>query len=250
MFCAGCGLEIRDGVRFCPHCGKQVVKKAVSIASSASGETYSMKCRMCEGTMELEQGNILVCPYCGNKEMITENPEVSKMRMRASAYRDVEIERLRVQKEIARYRAEEEYDRQSGSSTSELMAQLTEIDLSQPRHVRLFHKEEDLKKYEIEKIKKKVELIKNYPLPQSFRGLLDFLQMAETSINVSASRHIPLGLKLFISNKDVPGKEVSDAWLELYMRIYSTIRSRYSRDPRFPDVELSYQSKMRQLNRL
>ena len=77
------------------------MKKAVSISSSPSGETYSMKCRMCEGTMELEAGNILVCPYCGNKEMITENPEVSKMQMRASVYRDVEIERLRVQKEIA-----------------------------------------------------------------------------------------------------------------------------------------------------
>ena len=209
-----------------------------------------MKCRMCDGNMELEAGKILVCPYCGNKELITENPEVSKMRMRANVYRDVEIEKLRVQKEIARYRTEEEYDRRFGASTSELIAQLTEIELSQPRHVRFFHKEEDLKAFEIEKQKKKVQLIKNYPLPQSFRGLLDFLQMAETSINVSASRHIPLGLKLFINNKDMPGKDISDAWLELYKRIYSTIRSRYSRDPRFPDVELAYQSKMRQLNML
>ena len=160
---------------------------------------------------------------------------------------------------MARFRAEVEYDMVSGSSAEELVHKLTDIDMDQTKHVRFFHKDEDIRAFEIEKQKRKIQLIKTYPLqmnrtplPQSFKGLLDFFRLAESCIDVRASRHIPLAMKIFFSssNNDMPGKDISDAWLEKYVTIFDIMKSKHFRDPRFRSVEASFERKMQELNML
>ena len=147
--------------------------------------------------------------------------------MQVNAYKEVELERIRAQKEMSRFQAEVEYDMKAGASASDILLKLADIDMDQPKHVRFFHKEEDIQAFEIEKQKRKIQLIKNYPLPLSFNGLLDFFKLAESCIDMKASRHIPLAMKVFFSssNNNMPGKELSDTWLEKYMTIYSMMES-------------------------
>ena len=80
--------------------------------------------------------------------------------------------------------------------------------------------------------------------------MLDFFKLAESCIDMKASRHIPLAMKVFFSssNNNMPGKELSDTWLEKYMTIYSMMESRHYRDPRFASIRAAYESKMRALN--
>ena len=253
MFCAKCGSRITNAAaQFCPSCGARVPRKKAAAQANNSKVTYSMRCPMCDGVMNLESKNVLVCPYCGHKEILTENPEISRARMQANAYKEVELEKIRAQREMARLRAEVEYDMKAGASASDILMKLTDIDMDQPKHVRFFHKEEDIKAFEIEKQKRKIQLIKTYPLPQSFAGLLDFFQLAESCIDVRASRHIPLAMKTIFSssNKNMPGKDISDAWLDKYTTIFDIMRAKHFRDPRFRSVEASFERTMQKLNKL
>lgn len=251
MFCAHCGSKItNDTAQFCPFCGIAVPRRKAAVSGAAPGETHVMRCMMCNGPMNLISRNMLECPYCGSRELLTENPEISKTRMQANVYREVELERIRAQRDVERFRAEVEYDMASSSSAAEMLHKLTDIDMDQPKHVRFFHKEEDIRAFEVEKQRRKIQLIKTYPLPRSFKGLLDFFQLAESGIDVRASRHIPLAMKIIFSssNKEVPGKDISDAWLEMYKKIFSIMQARHYRDPGFPSVAMAYEKKMRELN--
>ena len=82
MFCAKCGSRItNNAAQFCPTCGARIPRKKAAAKANNSKVTYSMRCAMCDGVMNLESKNVLVCPYCGHKEILTENPEISRARM-------------------------------------------------------------------------------------------------------------------------------------------------------------------------
>lgn len=53
-----------------------------------------------------EDASILRCPYCGAEELILEDNSVTIERIKANAYRDVELEKLR-QEDLKRIRNEE-----------------------------------------------------------------------------------------------------------------------------------------------
>ncbi len=69
--CKKCGADIPDNVKFCPECG------AESSGSSVNGRII-MKCRQCSGTLTMDkEGDILVCPYCGSKELLLDSDNVA-----------------------------------------------------------------------------------------------------------------------------------------------------------------------------
>ena len=251
MYCSNCGTELSDTANFCASCGAKVIKNTIPNAESrtmpsSSVIKNSMKCKMCNGIMNLESGNMLVCPYCGYKELLTENANVSMTRVKSDAYKEVEIEKLNTVKELERLKAELEMEMKNNNSSSDLLHKLEVIDLQQPAHVRFFHKEEDIAAFECEKKERKANLIKSYPLPESFKGLYDLFRMAEINIDYKLSKRRNLAGKIFADVNDYD-KKISDAWLDKFRRVYLTLERLHYDDPRFSDIKIAYENKMREL---
>ncbi len=66
-------------------------------------KTISLKCSSCNGVLQIEENReILSCPYCGSKELISESDAVKIARTQSDAYRDVEFGRQRTELEMRR----------------------------------------------------------------------------------------------------------------------------------------------------
>lgn len=58
----------------------------------------SLICEKCGGVLQVDADKeVVACPYCGNKTLILESDEVTKERIRTSAQKEVELERLKVE---------------------------------------------------------------------------------------------------------------------------------------------------------
>ena len=73
----------------------------------------SLKCTSCNGVLTVDSDkSVLVCPYCGARELIIENDAVKIEQIRANAQRDIEMERIR-SAENQQIRAEANMQRQA-----------------------------------------------------------------------------------------------------------------------------------------
>lgn len=89
MKCAKCNNEIQDGAEFCSYCG-------ASVENNEPIKKISLKCEKCNGTLTVDSDKtILACPYCGHQSLIIENDAVTIERIRTSAYKEIEMERIR-----------------------------------------------------------------------------------------------------------------------------------------------------------
>ena len=89
MICPNCGKQISDTARFCDGCGHALRK------SSSGVQRIQMRCRNCDGIMTAQEGNtVLICPYCGSKELITDSNDVAleKIRIREEERRTAKLE--------------------------------------------------------------------------------------------------------------------------------------------------------------
>lgn len=108
MYCANCGAELPVNSKFCSHCGNSIG------GATSTAKTYQMKCKSCSGVMNInedENKRILMCPFCGSKEIFIENDAVVIARIQNRTYKDVEIERQKTQREMDRNRVELEKSR-------------------------------------------------------------------------------------------------------------------------------------------
>ena len=69
-------------------------------------KTVSMRCKECGGLLE-GNGNELVCPYCGSKELVLDSDAVAVEKIRNETYREfqnkkIEKEEKKEEKESAR----------------------------------------------------------------------------------------------------------------------------------------------------
>ena len=77
--------------------------------ATANKKTIQLRCAACGGTLETEEDSpVLTCPYCGAKEMIIESDAVKKERIRAKAYKEVELERIKHDEELEDKREEKQ----------------------------------------------------------------------------------------------------------------------------------------------
>lgn len=89
MKCPNCNSKIKEGDSFCSKCGTM-------LAGGNNVKTVSLMCKNCNGILETDdEKSLLVCPYCGSKELIVDNDAVAIEKIRSSAYKEVEIERIR-----------------------------------------------------------------------------------------------------------------------------------------------------------
>lgn len=82
-------MEISDSVHFCPNCG------AATSGGADTAERLQLICKNCGGVMELtRERDVTVCPYCGSREQLVEADSVRIERIRAEAYKNVEMAKI------------------------------------------------------------------------------------------------------------------------------------------------------------
>lgn len=107
MFCSKCGVKLLDGSRFCSRCGVRVQLL----------NTVHLTCQKCGGTLAVdEEKTVLLCPYCGSKELIIEDGRVTAQRIKSETYKEVElrrqeIESKKIEREIEKERKKEEKEK-------------------------------------------------------------------------------------------------------------------------------------------
>ena len=128
MQCPKCGTQItKSNARFCENCGAVLKRKrqsrrtdspeeaglAAAYDSNESGvKTYVLRCKSCGGTLNrTEDEDVLVCPYCGSKEIIEESDAVKIEKMRAEAKRERELRKEAQKEEELRLLAKKKYKR-------------------------------------------------------------------------------------------------------------------------------------------
>lgn len=91
--CNKCGIEYPDSTNFCSKCGGQVT-------SVPQVKTYKLLCKSCGGTMTIENENpVLVCPFCGSKELIVESDAVTVERIKQKTHKEIEMGKQQLERE-------------------------------------------------------------------------------------------------------------------------------------------------------
>ena len=125
MYCLWCGAQIDDSASHCPKCGQSTWPEEKPLTtdekmspdpgltnlgkSVSEGSPILMKCKACGGTLEADPDRpVLVCPYCGEKELVWESDAVKVERIRNNTHREIEMEKLRQEEEQFQHRSKVE----------------------------------------------------------------------------------------------------------------------------------------------
>ena len=105
MICPNCGNENDDNAKFCDECGISLV---VNKPGKNAVHVIRMRCRNCDGIMNADEtGKMMVCPYCGSRELIVDNEKVALAKVKAQqekvrAQQEAEREEKKKEEEIAK----------------------------------------------------------------------------------------------------------------------------------------------------
>ena len=98
MFCMNCGTKLPDSAKFCLNCGASVIAPKTTTQAVKS---VQLRCKSCNGVMEVSEDRpIIMCPFCGSKELILEGDKVTVQRIKSKAYKDVELGKQQIYKEV------------------------------------------------------------------------------------------------------------------------------------------------------
>lgn len=105
MKCEKCGVDILNTVKYCPNCGNEIKKP-----------TRTLECSKCGGLMEIDPDSpAIICPYCGNKELLQESDKVIRQRIRGKTAENIskDIKSLGIQYMETKERQKRERQKQS-----------------------------------------------------------------------------------------------------------------------------------------
>ena len=167
-YCTNCGQEIMDGAKFCPECGSPVQQRDIPIPYVE--DVISKR-------ETVYEGKIYKCPNCG---------EVLDSFARNCPACGMEIRDARVNRDILDFvnqlnAVDQEYNASSGLRKS-------------------FKKKADEEK--------KINIIRNYPVPNTAEAMLEFMVLATSNIDITAY------------DDNSAGKPLADAWLSKIEQIY------------------------------
>ena len=96
MNCPICGKELSQNAKFCPGCGNSVQR----IGDRNKPTTLQCTCKKCGAEMNYDpEQSILLCPFCGAKEIVIEDEDITIARIRSNAYKEIELKKLEQQKQ-------------------------------------------------------------------------------------------------------------------------------------------------------
>ena len=79
MICPKCGNNNDDDAKFCDECGARLTGE-----EPGPVRTIRLRCPNCDGVMKAdEKGKYMICPYCGSKELIVEDEQVTLAKLKA-----------------------------------------------------------------------------------------------------------------------------------------------------------------------
>ena len=100
MICPNCGKDNPAKAKFCENCGTALSGKKIR---KTPVKTLHLKCKNCDGIMTVDEKNhVLVCPFCGSKELILDSEDVAVEKARAA------FEKERAAREKAQSERDEE----------------------------------------------------------------------------------------------------------------------------------------------
>jgi len=109
MYCSNCGNKISNNVNFCSFCGAKIIAKE-TIGNYNNTKTILLKCKNCNGELIVDENQqIVLCSYCGSKELMVESDSVKTAKIVSNAYRDVEIGKQQTSMEMQRIAIEEKH---------------------------------------------------------------------------------------------------------------------------------------------
>ena len=85
MNCPRCGKKVVENAKYCHNCGFQITDDDVRYF-----QRVKLRCKECGATMEYEpDGQQAVCSFCGSKELIIEDTEITVERIKSKTARDI-----------------------------------------------------------------------------------------------------------------------------------------------------------------
>ena len=197
-FCMNCGKELLDGAKFCLECGTKL------------GDMSTEQAIQRETTFE---GKIYRCPNCGDVldayESVCESCGWEKRGSKAT------------------------------HSVQELSQKLQEIEINRPENKKTVFRDLEAEGEIISKTdQQKIDLIKNFPIPNTKEDMYEFLVLAIS--NVDANTY---GL----AGGSNTHKAISNAWFSKLEQAYTKARVVFGRQSDFSEISVIYQEKKREI---
>lgn len=199
-FCMNCGKELPDGAKFCLECGTKL------------GDTNAEQTTRRETTYE---GKIYKCPNCGDI---------------LDAYESV--------CESCGY---ERRGSKATSSVQELAQKLQQIEEKRPANdiLSIYKKQmEEGAKIISKTDQQKIDLIKNFPIPNNKEDMYEFLVLALSNVDTRT-----YGL----AGGSYTHKAISNAWYTKLEQAYTKAKFAFGKRPDFDDITAIYQEKHREI---
>ena len=195
VFCKNCGKELLDNAKYCFECGTQINVSTV-FCEDKRAFMYDGEIHKCPSCGEIMGAYESVCEKCGY--------ERRGVKATASVREFLDelqiIEHLRPIEERKNKGQEDEQDRKEISNTD----------------------------------RKKINLIQNFPIPNTKEDMYEFLVLASSNVDV---RTYGLGGGSFAQ------KEISNAWYNKFEQAYKKAQLVFGKREDFADIILLYQQK-------
>lgn len=216
VFCIRCGEKNNVGARFCQSCGASLE----DVEKEQTEEVYKERQHWQSAYAERKQefaGKIIKCPNCGEilKAFITECPSCG-YELRCA---------------------------DSNNTLKELVARLDAIDLRPDVVSQEKHKKNSELNVLTEKDKRKIDLIRNFPIPNTKEDLYEFLIMAASNVD---TEHIE-GWNA--SGQSKGEKALSEAWKAKYEQAYLKATISFGNLQEFQELNEAYLDKIQQYER-
>ena len=194
-FCTNCGQQVDDGVKFCANCGTPTMQNA-SANDEKRKTVYDGKIHKCPGCNEILKSFEINCPYCGYE------------------LRDVK----------------------TSSAVKEFVLKLENIGLVGEKSKKSFDVNERYTQItEVSEIAdKKINLIRNFNVPNSKEDMLEFMILASSNIKISVYDSFDSDFQ----SKDA--KEINEAWISKVQQVYDKARVSCFADETFNEIERIY----------
>ncbi len=97
---------------------------------------------------------------------------------------------------------------------------------------------------------REIALIKSFPIPNTVEEIVEFMLLAEASIDTRLSKKTVINKLNKSPNWNVPNDNqwISDAWVAKMLQLYRKAEISFGNDPMFGRVQRIYQQKMKELS--